>query len=144
MQNTQNSSICFKRRPFMKYNADMNIDDNIEDNVRYIILYGLNNFKGNKKKELQKKTRRRVKIDEKIASFVFPRSIKEKRIRLIYLKKILRKKLKIKKCLKKLRHRLQERQNFISKFIEIKQEQNSENIKEEDIPTDDMDKKELI
>ncbi|SOV19810.1 conserved Plasmodium protein, unknown function [Plasmodium sp. DRC-Itaito] len=143
MQNTQNISICLKRRPLMKYNADMNLDDNIEDNVRYFISYELNKFKGNKKKQLKKKTRRRVKIDKKIASFVFPRSREEKRLRLIYLKKIHRKKLKIRKCLKKLRERLKEHEYFISKFIgKEDEEKNIEKMKEENISSEDMDNNE--
>ncbi|EDL45959.1 hypothetical protein, conserved [Plasmodium vivax] len=95
-----------KKRPVRKFNLEINLNNDIEDKVRSYIISDRNKMKEKHKQRRKKKIRRRIKMECKISSFVFPNSNKEKKLRLSYINKFIKKKKLIKQHLKEIRERI--------------------------------------
>ncbi|SCP05579.1 conserved Plasmodium protein, unknown function [Plasmodium ovale] len=83
-----------KKRPVKKFNFEINLKSEIEEKVRSYIISDRNKMEEKYKQKRKKKIRRRIKMEQKIASFVFPNSKKEKKLRLSYINKFIKKKKK--------------------------------------------------
>ncbi|EUD69217.1 hypothetical protein C922_00080 [Plasmodium inui San Antonio 1] len=103
-----------KKRPVRKFNLEINLNNDIEDKVRSYIISNRNKMKKKHKQRRKKKIRRRIKMECKISSFVFPNSKKEKKLRLSYINKFIKKKKLIKQHLKQIRERIKHFQAMVN------------------------------
>ncbi|KJP89990.1 hypothetical protein AK88_00446 [Plasmodium fragile] len=105
-----------KKRTVRKFNVEIDLNNDIEDKVRSYIISDRNKMKKRHKERRKKKIRRRIKMECKISSFVFPNSKKEKKLRLSYINKFIKKKKLIKQHLKDIRERIKHFQAMVNTY----------------------------
>ncbi|KAI4836594.1 hypothetical protein MKS88_004393 [Plasmodium brasilianum] len=103
-----------KKRPVKKFNIEINLKSDIEDKVRSHIISDRNKIQERYKQKRKKKIRRRIKMECKISSFVIPNSKKEKKLRLSYINKFIKKKKLIKQYLKDIREKIKNFQDKVN------------------------------
>ncbi|SBS86284.1 conserved Plasmodium protein, unknown function [Plasmodium ovale curtisi] len=108
-----------KKRPVKKFNFEINLKSEIEEKVRSYIISDRNKMEEKYKQKRKKKIRRRIKMEQKIASFVFPNSKKEKKLRLSYINKFIKKKKKIKQYLKEIRDKIKSIQTAVNSGVSV-------------------------
>ncbi|CRH01220.1 conserved Plasmodium protein, unknown function [Plasmodium relictum] len=108
-----------KKRPVKKFNFEISLKSEIEEKVRSYIILDRNKMKEKYKQKRKKKIRRRIKMENKISTFVFPNSKKEKKLRLSYINKFIKKKKIIKHYLKEIREKIRDYQNLIDNNVQI-------------------------
>ncbi|ANQ09931.1 Uncharacterized protein PCOAH_00044040 [Plasmodium coatneyi] len=106
--------VSVKKRPVRKFNLEINLNNEIEEKVRSYIISDRNKMKEKHEQRRKKKIRRRIKMECKISSFVFPNSKKEKKLRLSYINKFIKKKKLIKQHLKEIRERIKHFQAMVN------------------------------